>query len=101
MTDEIHGLFPTTSGTEAEIINALNRRRTGLNPLAVAIAERHVREGDRAVELAGERYEIRDAEWSVEQDVYGCEDGRSCPDVTLIERERFEAIIANRLEDRG
>lgn len=101
MTDEMHGLFPTTSGTESEILDALNRRRTGLNPLAVAIAERRVREGDRAVELVGERYEVRDPEWSVEQDVYGCEDGRGCPDVTLTERERFEAIIANRLEDRG
>ncbi|WP_194894602.1 hypothetical protein [Catenulispora pinisilvae] len=100
MADEIHGALPT-NGTEAEIINALNRRRTGLNPLAVAIAERHVREGDRAVELAGERYEVRDAEWSVEQDVYGCEDGRSCQDVTPAERESFEAIIAERLKDRG
>ena len=101
MADEIHGPLPTTKGTEAEIINALNRRRAGLNPLALAIAERHLREGDRTVELAGERYEIKEPQWSVEQDVYGCEEGRNCQDVTPTERGQFEAIIANRLEDRG
>ena len=101
MTDEVHEPFPITAGTEAEIIEALDWCRTRLNPLAVAIAQRQVREGNRAVELAGERYEIRDPEWSLEQDVYGCEEGRGCPDVTEAERQRFEAIIAARLEDKG
>lgn len=97
MTDETHEPVPTTRGTEAEIISAIEQRRSRLNPLAVAIAQRHIREGHRTIDLAGERYEIRDAEWSVEQDVYGCEEGRDCSDVSPAERERFEAIIATRL----
>jgi hypothetical protein len=101
MTDEVEDSLRTITGTEAEIITALNQRRSTLNPLAVAIAERHVRGGDRTVELAGERYEISDPAWSVEQDVYGCENGRGCLSATPAERERFDAIIAARLKDRG
>jgi len=58
MTDELHEPLPTTIGTEAETIDALDWCHVRLNPLAVAIAQRHVREGHRAVELAGVRYEI-------------------------------------------
>lgn len=86
-------------GTEAEIIAALNQRRGGCNPLAVAIAKRQVREGNRVVELAGERYEVIDPEWTIEQDVYGCEQGRKCQSVHPAQRERFEAMIAERLEN--
>ena len=100
MTDETQGPVPTTKGTEAEIIEAFNQRRADLNPLAVAIAERHVRAGDRTVELAGRRYEVTDPEWSVEQDVYGCEHGRGCLNVTPAERASFEVIIAARKGDR-
>lgn len=96
MTDETHTPLPTMKGTEYEIISAFDQRRARLNPLAVAIAERHVREGDRTVELASERYEITDPEWSVVQDVYGCELGRGCQHITPAQRERFEAIIAAR-----
>lgn len=101
MTDELDGALPVTRGTEAEILEALSWCRGRLNPLAVAIAERHVREGERTVELAGERYEIRDPEWSVEQDVYGCENGRRCQRVTPVQRQTFDAIIAARLADTG
>ena len=101
MTEEAPEPIIVTVGTEAEIIEVLSWCRARLNPLAVAIAQRQVREGNRAVELDGERYEIRDPNWTLEQDIYGCEEGRGCPDVTAAERIRLEAIIAARLEDTG
>jgi hypothetical protein len=43
------------------------------------------------------RFEVVQPVWSLEQDIYGCEHGRDCPDVTPEERARFEAMIAARL----
>lgn len=96
MTDEVKG--PTTKGTEGEILTALwNMCFADIDSIAVTTAVRRIRQGYDVVELCGERYEVTGPEWTVEQDVYGCEHGRECQDVTPAEREVFEAMIAARL----
>ena len=50
--------------------------------------------GDRFVQCVGERFEVLDPEWSVVQDVYGCERGRDCTDVSAQQRARFEIMLA-------
>ncbi|WP_194904403.1 hypothetical protein [Catenulispora rubra] len=101
MTNEEHGSLPITRGTVPEIIQALSRHGVGLNPLTVATAKRRVLEGNRTVELEGQRFEVIEPEWDIVQDVYGCEDGRDCTSVTAEDRVRFEAIIAARLQAEG
>jgi len=96
MTDEVKG--PTTKGTEGEILTSLwNMCFADMDSIAVTTAVRRIRQGYDVVELCGERYEVVDPDWTVEQDVYGCEHGRACQDVTPAEREVFEAMIAVRL----
>ena len=99
MSDEQPVAIPTTRGSEREIMTKLwELSLADMDPIQVATAVRSVQQGDRVVELCGERFEVVNPEWTVEQDVYGCADGRACPDVTAAQRVQLEAMIAARLE---
>lgn len=99
MTDDAQGSLPTTVGSELEIMAKLwDLCLSDADPIAVAGAVERVQMGHRVFEAAGRRFEVVDPEWSIVQDVYGCEHGRDCTDVTAADRVAFEAMIAARLE---
>src|ERR1051326_4520383 len=93
--------LPVTEGTDDEILAALWCLAYG-EPFAAYIddvyaALRHILDGGREAEVAGERFVVVDPDWSVEQDVFGCEKGRACANVLDEQRQRFEALIVARL----
>jgi hypothetical protein len=97
--------LPVTRGTDGEILGALWTLAYA-EPFAAYIddvyaALLHILEGGREAEAAGERFVVVEPEWTVEQDVYGCEQGRACVNVLEEQRQRFEALIAARLARNG
>jgi hypothetical protein len=95
----------TIQGTDDEIISALwdlflYGRHAPLEYVVESIHEAliEIQEGNRAVTCWGQRYEVVEAPWTVEQDVYGCAHGRACTSVTDQEREVLEAMIGARLD---
>ena len=102
MSDEQPVSIPTTRGSEHEIMTELwHLSLTDMDPIQVATAVRSIQQGDRVVELCGERFEVVDPEWDIVQDVYGCERGRDCTDATAADRVRFEVMIAARTKVEG
>jgi len=90
---------PVFRGTEREVRRQLRGLLgTGTETSAVDIAVRQVREGYRHITCAGERFEVVDQEWSIVQNVYGCEDGRGCRNVSKRQRRCFEATIRARIQ---
>jgi len=93
--------LPVTKGSDDEILGALWTLAYA-EPFAAYIddvyaALRHILEGGREAEAAGERFVVVEPEWTVEQDVFGCEKGRECCAVTEEQRQQCEALIAARL----
>ena len=93
---------PTMEGSEDQILAALwslcYDAMRGVDCGDVLDAIRHIQEGNRAVQVAGEQFVVTDPEWSVEQDFFGCEKGRGCTDVTDEQRVRFAVLIAARTQ---
>lgn len=99
MDEKTAGGTPAFQGTEHEVahkLRELHRRRA--DPVAVGLALQQVQEGYRHILCAGEEFEVLDREWSIVQDVYGCEDGRGCRAVSQRQRRCFEAMIRARVQ---
>jgi hypothetical protein len=73
----------------------------GVGTDAVLDAIEHIQGGDRGVQVAGEQFVVKDPEWNIEQDVFGCEQGRDCTDITDEQRARFDALIVARMQAEG
>ena len=105
MQNNIAICLPVTEGTEDEILAELRglcySTRRGVDTKAVLDAIEHIQGGDLCVQVAGEQFVVVEPEWSIEQDVFGCEKGRGCTDVTPAQRERLEALLVERLEAGG
>ena len=94
----------TVQGTEDEIISALwdlflYGRYAPLEYDAESIHEAiiEIQAGTRAINCWGQRFEVAEPTWTVEQDVYGCIHGRACTSVTEQERETIEEMIRTRI----
>ncbi len=99
MNEQNTGVTPVFRGTEREVRRQLRGLLgEGTETRAVDLAVQQVREGYRHIACAGERFEVVDQEWSVVQDVYGCEDGRGCRNISKRQRRCFEATIRARLQ---
>jgi hypothetical protein len=103
-----HRLKPDFTGSENEVLSVIwgtsarldlgrSLAASGVGLLTVEEASALIDGGEPVVAVDGRLYRVAEPEWSVEQDVYGCEDGRDCQDVTDEDRVVFEAMIAERL----
>ena len=97
MSHQIEGTSVAFRGSERQILDRLGVfRLRGIDPETVNVAVRQVKTGHAHIECAGERFEVAAPNWSIVQDVYGCDKGRDCRDVSKGQREGFEAIIRAR-----
>ena len=99
MNEQNTSATPIFRGTEREVRRQLRGLLgKGAETSAVDLAVQHVREGHRHIACAGERFEVLDQDWSIVQDVYGCEDGRGCRNISKRQRRCFEATIRARIQ---
>lgn len=91
-------------GSKAEVLESL--RSFFSDPLfigdgehlgKVAVAMGDIRSGGWLANVNGFVFEVVDPAWTVEQDVYGCPEGRGCTDVPAELRPGLEAMVRARL----
>lgn len=93
--DEIS--LPVFQGSEDEVLAKLWTicySYGGENDEEAYAALAQILGGGRFAQCVGERFEVVDPEWSIAQDVYGCEQERECPEATAEQRAAFDARIA-------
>ncbi|WP_194924148.1 hypothetical protein [Catenulispora pinisilvae] len=97
MNEQIEGASMAFRGSERQILERLDVfRLRGVHPETINAAVRQVKAGHSHIECAGERFDVAAPDWSIVQDVYGCDKGRDCLDVSKGQHEGFEAIIRAR-----
>ncbi|WP_370348516.1 hypothetical protein [Catenulispora sp. EB89] len=102
MSDQIERASAAFRGSERQILERLDAFRLhGIDPETVNAAVRQVKAGHSHIECAGERFEVAAPDWSIVQDVYGCDRGRDCRRVSQGQRDGFEAMIRARTNAAG
>lgn len=97
MTQQDEISLPLFRGSEDEVLFKLWTicySYGGVGDEDVYAALAHILDGGRFVQCAGERFEVVEIEWSLIQDIYGCELGRDCTEITPDQRAACEVLIA-------
>lgn len=96
LTEQDEVSVPLFRGSEDEVLAKLwTLCYSGADDNETYAAVAQILDGSRFARCAGERFEVVAPEWSIVQDVYGCERGRDCTEPTPAQRTAFEARIAD------